>query len=113
MIITVVLVLIGALVLVVIGINIIQQQKARVEGDRRNEFNRQKAILDETEAVLANSAILPCSNQIIIILHERIKDALQSALTSAIPPISSKLEKRLVYVNNLSLINNTAPTRPY
>ncbi|MGL4475441.1 MAG: hypothetical protein ACRCT7_13465 [Shewanella sp.] len=101
MIITVVLVLIGALVLVVIGINIIQQQKARVEGDRRNEFNRQKAILDETEAVLANSAILPCSNQIIIILHERIKDALQSALTSAIPPISSQLEKRLVDVNNM------------
>ncbi|MBV7315135.1 hypothetical protein [Shewanella sp. NIFS-20-20] len=101
MIFTVVLVLIGALVLVVIGINIIQQQKERVEADRRTEFNRQKAILDETEAVLANSAMLPCSTQIIIILHQRIKDALESALSSTKPPVSNQLEKRLIDVNSM------------
>ena len=81
MIFTLVLVLIGALVLLVIGINIMQQQKERAEAERRTEHARQRAIIDETEGVLANTGMLPCSTQIILVLYKRINEALQVAAT--------------------------------
>ena len=53
MIFTLVLILIGALLLLVIGINVIQQQKERAEAERRTEMARQRAIIDETESTLS------------------------------------------------------------
>ncbi|GIU45301.1 hypothetical protein TUM4438_18470 [Shewanella sairae] len=78
-----VLVLIGVLLLLVIGISIIQQQKARVEAERRTELARHRAIIDETEEVLSNSGLIPCSSNIVLILYKRVEDALESALPLA------------------------------
>lgn len=89
-----VLALIGALLLLVIGINIIQQQKDRMETDRRNELIRQRAILEETETILSNSAMLPCSNQIILVLYRRMNDALVAAVNVASDKQKGEYDRR-------------------
>lgn len=78
---TLVLILIGALLLLVIGINVIQQQKERAEAERRIEFARQRAIIDETETVLSNTGMIPCSTHIILVLYRRVQEALEIATT--------------------------------
>ncbi len=83
MIFTLVLISIGALLLLVIGINVIQQQKERAEAERRTELARQRAIIDETEEVLSHTGMFPCSSQIIIVLYKRVEDALGLAVTYA------------------------------
>ncbi|WP_076409140.1 hypothetical protein [Shewanella sp. UCD-KL12] len=83
MIFTLVLISIGALLLLVIGINVIQQQKERAEAERRTELARQRAIIDETEEVLSHTGMFPCSSQIIIVLYKRVEDALGTAVTHA------------------------------
>ncbi|MCG9696956.1 hypothetical protein [Shewanella sp. Isolate11] len=79
MIFTLVLILIGALLLLVIGINVIQQHKERVEAERRIELARQRAIIDETENVLSCTGMFPCSTDITLILYKRIQEALFQA----------------------------------
>ncbi|GIU20761.1 hypothetical protein TUM4644_10910 [Shewanella colwelliana] len=76
MIFTLVLILIGALLLLVIGINVIQQQKERAEAERRTEMARQRAIIDETETVLSSTGMFPCSTNIVLILYKRVQEAL-------------------------------------
>ncbi|MCZ4336493.1 hypothetical protein [Shewanella colwelliana] len=76
MIFTLVLILIGALLLLVIGINVIQQQKERAEAERRTEMARQRAIIDETETVLSCTGMFPCSTNIVLILYKRVQEAL-------------------------------------
>lgn len=83
MIFTLVLILIGALLLLVIGINIIQQQKERAEAERRTELARQRAIIDETEEVLSHTGMFPCSSQIVLVLYKRVQDALGLAVKNA------------------------------
>ncbi|MCL1146696.1 hypothetical protein AB4298_05645 [Shewanella sp. 10N.261.52.F9] len=78
-----VLVLIGVLLLLVIGISIIQQQKARAEAERRTELARHRAIIDETEEVLSNTGLIPCSSNIILVLYKRVEEALTGALPLA------------------------------
>ena len=78
-----VLVLIGVLLLLVIGISIIQQQKARAEAERRTELARHRAIIDETEEVLSNTGLIPCSSNIILVLYKRVDEALTGALPLA------------------------------
>lgn len=109
-----VLVLIGALLLLVIGINVIQQQKERAEAERRTEFARQRAIIDETETVLSHTGMLPCSTHILLVLYRRVQDALQVAT-----PLSSKqqqgdFQRRLIDLNNqiASLQSNPTQTPP-
>ena len=78
-----VLVLIGVLLLLVIGISIIQQQKARAEAERRTELARHRAIIDETEEVLSNTGLIPCSSNIILVFYKRVDEALTGALPLA------------------------------
>ncbi|EDP99808.1 hypothetical protein [Shewanella benthica] len=80
---TLVLICIGALLLLVIGINVIQQQKERAEAERRTELARQRAIIDETEEVLSHTGMFPCSSQIILVLYKRVEDALSLAVNYA------------------------------
>ena len=79
MIFTLVLILIGALLLLVIGINVIQQHKERAEAERRTELARQRAIIDETENVLSCTGMFPCSTNIVLILYKRVQEALSQA----------------------------------
>ncbi|GIU46589.1 hypothetical protein [Shewanella algidipiscicola] len=81
MIFTLVLILIGALLLLVIGINVIQQQKERAEAERRTELARQRAIIDETETVLSCTGMFPCSTNIVLILYKRVQEALSLSVS--------------------------------
>jgi hypothetical protein len=83
MIFTLVLVVIGALLFLVIGINVVQQQKERVESERRLELARQRAIIDESEEVLSHTGMFPCSSQMILVVYRRVQDALKQAKNMA------------------------------
>ncbi|MGB0894636.1 MAG: hypothetical protein ACPGUD_09530 [Parashewanella sp.] len=81
MILIVALVVIGALLLLIIGINIFQQHKDKNEADRRVQHQRQRAIIDETQLVLDKIAMFPCSNDILLMLYKRLAEATQIAGT--------------------------------
>ncbi|MGI2853597.1 hypothetical protein ACRTDR_05175 [Shewanella algae] len=108
---TLVLLLIGALLLLVIGINVIQQQKERAEAERRTELARQRAILDETEEVLSNTGMFPCSSHVVLVLYKRIKDAAKIAVTLSKANQKGDYERRLTDLE--ALINNlqSSPTQ--
>lgn len=112
MIFTLVLILIGALLLLVIGINVIQQQKERAEAERRTELARQRAIIDETENVLSNTGMFPCSPQTILVLYRRVQEALKIA-GSLSPNQAGDYERRLVdlqgQIDNLQQNAKSAP----
>ncbi|WOT06436.1 hypothetical protein [Shewanella youngdeokensis] len=112
MIIALVFVLIGALLLLIIGASILQQQKARAEALRRTELARQRAIIDETENVLSNTGLLPCSNSIITVLYKRMEDALTSAATLANGQ-KNDYERRLFDLRGqIDTLTNTPKTDP-
>lgn len=75
---TVVLVLLGVLLLLIVGINMMQQHKERIENERRAELSRQRAILEESEDLLLCATKLPLSKDIILMLHKRCEDALNA-----------------------------------
>lgn len=58
-------------------INAIQQHKEKVEAERRAEIAKQKAIIDETENVLASATQVPVSPRLAYVLHKRILNALK------------------------------------
>ncbi|MEZ9821819.1 hypothetical protein AB4238_14555 [Shewanella sp. 10N.286.45.A1] len=112
MIIVSVFVLIGVLLLLIIGISIIQQQKARVEAERRTELARQRAIIDETEGVLSNTGLIPCSSNIVLILYKRIEEALVIAASLA-PAQKNDYERRLFDLRaQIEALNNTPKSAP-
>ncbi|BDM63952.1 hypothetical protein NFHSH190041_14040 [Shewanella sp. NFH-SH190041] len=94
----VVLFLIGVLLMLVIGINIIQQQKERTETLRRNELLKQRAIMDETESILANLTAIPCSNRLILVLYQRMNDALINASQVAADNQKSEYQRRQINI---------------
>ncbi|MCE9678381.1 hypothetical protein LZP69_04105 [Shewanella sp. AS1] len=99
MIFTLVLILIGALLLLVIGINVLQQHKERVEAERRSELARQRAIIDETETVLSCTGMFPCSTDITLVLYRRIQEALSKAVNIGTSQ-SADYERRLLDLNS-------------
>ncbi|ACJ28515.1 Conserved hypothetical protein [Shewanella piezotolerans WP3] len=112
MIIVSVFVLIGVLLLLIIGISIIQQQKARVEAERRTELARQRAIIDETEGVLSNTGLIPCSSNIVLILYKRIEEALVIA-ASLSPAQQNDYERRLFDLRaQIETLNNAPKSAP-
>ncbi|MCL1094995.1 hypothetical protein [Shewanella kaireitica] len=112
MIIVSVFVLIGVLLLLIIGISIIQQQKARVEAERRTELARQRAIIDETEGVLSNTGLIPCSSNIVLILYKRIEEALVIA-ASLSPAQKNDYERRLFDLRaQIEALNNAPKSAP-
>lgn len=112
MIIVSVFVLIGALLLLIIGISIIQQQKARVEAERRAEFALQRAVIDETEDVLSNTGLIPCSSHIILVLYKRIEEALNIA-ASLSPTHKNDYERRLLDLRGqIETLNSSSKSTP-
>lgn len=112
MIFTLIMVLIGGLLFLVIGINVVQQQKERAEAERRAELTKQRAIIDETEEILSQVSMFPCSSQIILVLYKRVRDALKIAKGMAGAQVAD-YERRLNdisgQVTNLSSGAKNAP----
>lgn len=75
---TIIVVLVVVLLLLVIGINMIQGHKDKLESERRAEMTLQRAIIDETEELLSYATKLPMSKLMLVALHRRNNDALRT-----------------------------------
>lgn len=75
MILTLILLSIGALLFLVIAYNVVQQYKQKAEADKRQAIARHKAVADETEEMLLNVNLVPFSKNMVLLLQHRILDA--------------------------------------
>ncbi|PJG60372.1 DNA repair protein [Aeromonas cavernicola] len=92
MILTLVLLAIGALLFVVIAYNVVQQYKQKAEADKRRAVAQYKAVVDETEEVLLHVNLVPFSKNMVLILQNRVLDAYR-AIASVLP--SNQLKQRI------------------
>lgn len=67
--------LIIALIIIVVVVNAIQQHKEKVEAEKRARVAKQKAIIDETEELILNLAMLPSNPAVIEVLNRRTLNA--------------------------------------
>ena len=88
MVLTLVLLSIGALLFLVIAYNIMQQYKQKQEADRRILMTKQKLIIDESDELLLNASRLPYTKALVLLLQNRILDALR-AISQANPALNS------------------------
>ena len=88
MVLTLILLSIGALLFLVITYNIVQQYKQKQETDRRILMSRQKLIIDEADELLLNASRLPYTKTLVLLLQNRILDALR-AIAQINPSLNS------------------------
>jgi hypothetical protein len=70
--------LVGILLLLILGYNIMLQYKVKVEAARKHESTRYVAIIDATEDLIGNAHHVPYSKDLLLCLNNRILDALQN-----------------------------------
>jgi len=68
--------LVGLLLIVMIGYNIIQQYKQKAETERRISVSKQHATITEVDELLLFSTKIPFSKALLLILKNRIRNAL-------------------------------------
>jgi len=68
--------LVVLLLFVVIGYNIVQQYKQKLEAERRNAVSKQRAVISEVDELLLNATRMPFSKSLLLILQNRIRNAL-------------------------------------
>jgi MFS superfamily sulfate permease-like transporter len=72
--------LIAILIIPGISASAVQQHKERKESEKREQVNRQRAIIDETEGAYVAAVQMPVSQQLIAILQRRIYNSLKQSL---------------------------------
>ncbi len=85
----------GALLLLVIVYSILQQFKQKEQANRFASMRKYKAILDEAEELLSNTAHIPFSRTLVIVLQGRILTALKGSLR-ANPPNADQVKQRII-----------------
>ena len=90
----IVIALIIVLVVIAIIVNAMQQHREKQEAERRAQLTKYKAIIEETEEVLMNSANVPLSPNLMTVLHRRIHEALKSMLE--LSPNAKEVKTRLI-----------------
>ncbi len=78
--ITIIVGLIIALIIFVVVVNIIQQQKEKLEAEKRMQIAKQKAIVDETEELILNLTHLPPNPGVLEALQRRSLNATKTML---------------------------------
>lgn len=104
MVLTLVLLAIGALLFLTIAYNIFQQHKQQQEIDRRAVVARQKMIIEEVEDILLNVNRLSYSKTLVMLLQNRLLDALRilQQTTPNVQAIDQRIEdvrNQIKYVN--------------
>lgn len=116
MVLTLVLLSIGALLFLVIAYNIMQQYKQKQETDRRILMTKQKLIIDESDELLLNASRLPYTKVLVLLLQNRILDALR-AISQANPALNSVRQRiqdvtaQINYVQEHYQANEESPFR--
>lgn len=98
MVLTLVLLAIGALLFLTIAYNIFQQHKQQQEIDRRAIVARQKVIIEEAEDILLNVNRLSFSKTLVMLLQNRLLDALRTIKN--VTPNVSAINQRIEDVRN-------------
>ncbi|PKF63832.1 DNA repair ATPase [Psychromonas sp. psych-6C06] len=78
----IILSLVGLLLFVLIGYNIVQQYKQKIEAERRVAVSKQRAVISEVDELLLNATRMPFSKSLLLILQNRIRNALIIMKTS-------------------------------
>ena len=92
MVLTLVLLAIGALLFLTIAYNMFQQFKQKQEIDRRAIIARHKVIIEEAEEILLNVNRIPFSKTLVLLIQNRILESLKT-LSSTTPNNSSILQR--------------------
>lgn len=61
-----------------VGFNIMAQQKQRIESSKRQEMSKYITVIDATEELIGNANTLPYSGTLLICLNQKILDALKT-----------------------------------
>ncbi|MGL5811958.1 DNA repair protein [Aeromonas sp.] len=102
MILTLILLSIGALLFLVIAYNVVQQYKQKAEADKRHAIARHKAVADETEEMLLNVNLVPFSKNMVLLLQHRILDAYRAiALVSPTGQIKQRVQDVQLQIKNV------------
>ncbi len=72
----IIIALITLLLFVVIGYNIVQQYRQKLEADERLAVSKQRAVISEVDELLLNATRMPFSKSLLLILQNRIRNAL-------------------------------------
>jgi len=75
--------LIALLLLVVIGYNIVQQYKQKMAAETRLAISKQRAVITEVDELLLNATRMPFSKSLLLVLQNRIRNALIVILKTA------------------------------
>ncbi len=62
----------------IVGYNIMSQQRQRVESTKRQEMAKYIAVIDATEELIGNAHNLPYSGTLLVCLNQKILDALKT-----------------------------------
>jgi hypothetical protein len=106
--------LVGILLILILGYNIMLQYKVKVNAAKKQETARHTAIIDATEQLISSAHHIPFSRDLLICLNTRILDALENMLD--LNPDSKPIKQRISDVKNhianmresYEEINNTA-----
>jgi hypothetical protein len=101
----IIVILVVVLFIAAIFFNAVQQHRAKVEAEQRAEAAKHKAIIDETENVLMACGQFPVSQKLILVLHQRVLNALKSIY--ALNPSTADIKQRIA--DQEKLISETDP----
>ncbi|MGO1245960.1 MAG: DNA repair ATPase [Oceanisphaera sp.] len=93
---TLILIAIGALLLLIIIYNILQQYLQKQEAEKRTQLLRHKNIINETDELLLNASQLPFSKALVVSLYSRILHSLKAMQQQ--DPNSEQIKTRLVNI---------------
>jgi hypothetical protein len=85
--------LVGILLLLIIGYNIMLQYKIKIDSAKKQESARYAAIIDATEELIGNAHHIPFSKALLLCLNHRMLDALQNM--HDLDPNNKQLTNRL------------------
>ncbi|RYV02008.1 hypothetical protein SOPP22_10535 [Shewanella sp. OPT22] len=113
MVFTIALIVISALLLLIIGINIYQQHKERIDSERRLQLQKQRSLIDETESVLDNVALFPCSKDVVLVLYKRLAEALEVAVSFSNAQQQQDYQRRLIDLSSqIEQLQNSSSKAP-
>jgi hypothetical protein len=91
-----IIILVGALLVLIIGYNIMLQYRNKMESSKKQEASRYLAVIDAAEDLIGNAHHLPYSHDLLICLNQRILDALTNMYE--LTPKNKQLAQRIANI---------------
>jgi hypothetical protein len=101
--------LIAALLIILIGYNVIQQYRQKVESEKRVAISKQRAVIIEVDELLLSATRMPFSKSLLLIMQNRIRNALLIMLKKAPDNITIREHLKNTDAQIEQLRNNYTP----